>query len=455
MINTNYLNFINKNFSLPQNIHSIFWHLYAGNNFSFSNYSIYKFMIKKVSFCCLLTLMLVISARSLDAQPQWVMYNQVSSANDITFDSLNNKWVATGFNGLAKLTGNTWSFFDTINSNIPGNLVRAVVIDKRNIIWVATNKGIGRYDGVNWIKYDTATLVYVFGIVVDDNNVKWMASLGNGLIKYNDTTWTYYKMNNSGIQTNLISGIALENNIKWLSTGYDGIIKYNDTNFINYNYSNSGIPSNSVWCITVDHNGEKWMGFQTAYAARFNSINNIWTYYNNTWPGIVGGTVYNVYNDSRNVKWFGTQNGLFKFNDTTLVNCNPPVANPNSFGEFKEDKYNNVWFCGQALYVYNPNGVVTVGNNTNNIPKSFIVHQNYPNPFNNQTKIRFDVPKYSEVRIVIYDVLGKERDVILDGIYQAGKYEVSFDGSKLTSGVYFYKLVSDGFSETKRMLMIK
>lgn len=387
----------------------------------------------------ILTIIAIMFTLALEAQPQWVMYNQVSSANDIAFDSLNNKWVATGFSGLAKLTGNTWSFFDTINSNIPGNLVRAVIIDKRNIIWVATNKGIGRYDGVNWTKYDTATLVYVFGIVVDNNNVKWMASLGNGLIKYNDTTWTYYKMNNSGIQTNLISGIALENNIKWLSTGYDGIIKYNDTSFINYNYSNSGIPSNSVLCISVDHSGDKWMGFHTAYAARFNSINNSWTYYNNTWPGIVGGTVSNVYNDSRNAKWFGTQDGLFKYNDTLLTNCNPPVIG-GDFGDFKEDKYNNLWICGQALYVYNPNGIVTVGNNTNNIPKSFIVHQNYPNPFNNETNIKYEIPVSGNISVLLYDVLGRNIATLFDENKSSGIYNLRLSFDKYSSGVYFFKV---------------
>ena len=402
----------------------------------------------------ILTIIAIMFTLALEAQPQWVMYNQVSSANDIAFDSLNNKWVATGFSGLAKLTGNTWSFFDTINSNIPGNLVRAVIIDKRNIIWVATNKGIGRYDGVNWTKYDTATLVYVFGIVVDNNNVKWMASLGNGLIKYNDTTWTYYKMNNSGIQTNLISGIALENNIKWLSTGYDGIIKYNDTSFINYNYSNSGIPSNSVLCISVDHSGDKWMGFHTAYAARFNSINNSWTYYNNTWPGIVGGTVSNVYNDSRNAKWFGTQDGLFKYNDTLLTNCNPPVIG-GDFGDFKEDKYNNLWICGQALYVYNPNGIVTVGNNTNNIPKSFIVHQNYPNPFNNETNIKYEIPVSGNISVLLYDVLGRNIATLFDENKSSGIYNLRLSFDKYSSGVYFLKFNFNNQSFVKRVLLMK
>ncbi len=393
-------------------------------------------------------------ALALEAQPQWVSYNQVNAVNDIAFDSLNNKWVATGFGGLAKLTGNTWTVFDTLNSNIPSNLVNSVVIDKRNIIWIATNKGIGRYDGNNWTIYDAITLIYVFGIVVDNNNVKWMASLGNGLVKYNDTTWTYYKMNNSGIQSNLISGIALENNIKWLSTGYEGIIKYNDTNFINYNYSNSGIPSNNVLCITVDQNGEKWMGFHTAYAARYNSTNNSWTLYNNVWPGLIGGSVSYIFNDSKNTKWFGTQNGLFRYNDTVLVNCNPPV-NSGYLRNFKEDKFTNIWICSSNLHVYNSNGVVSVENNLSILPYNFKVYQNYPNPFNNETNIKYEIPAKGNISVFLCDVLGRNISTLLSENKDAGIYDLRLSFDKYSSGIYFLKFNFNNQSIVKRIILMK
>lgn len=393
-------------------------------------------------------------AFALEAQPQWIMYNQVSSATDIAFDSLNNKWVASGFYGLSKLTGNTWTVFDTLNSSIPSNRVWSIVIDKRNIIWISTDRGIGRYDGVNWIKYDTTTLLGVNGIVVDNQNVKWMSSFSRGLIKYNDTNWVYYRTDNSGIQTNLITGISLEDHIKWMATGYNGIIKYNDTSFINYNNSNSGIPSDMVRCISVDHNGDKWMGFHTAYAAKYNSINNSWTLYNDVWPGLYGGTITFTYNDSRNVKWFGTQNGLFKFNDTTLVNCNPPVVGA-SFGDFKEDRYNNLWVCGQALYVYNPNGVVAVTNNTRTIPNNFKVYQNYPNPFNTETNIKYEIPVNGNVTVFLYDVLGRNLATLLNENKIAGIYNLRLSLDKYSSGVYFLKFNFNNQSNVKRILLMK
>jgi ligand-binding sensor domain-containing protein len=400
-------------------------------------------------------IIILMFALALEAQPQWVSYNQVNAVTDIAFDSLNNKWVATGFGGLAKLTGNTWSVFDTLNSNIPSNRVWSVAVDKKNIIWISTNKGIGRYDGLNWTKYDTNTLLFVNAMTIDNQNVKWMSSFNHGLIKYNDTIWTYYKTDNSGIQTNTITGIGLENRIKWLATAFNGLIQFNDTSFINYNTTNSGITSNNLRSVSVDHNGDKWVGFDLAFAVKYNSKNNVWTYYNEIWPGLTSGNITFVYNDSRNVKWFGCLDALYRFNDTILVNCNPPVIGSGAFGEFKEDKYKNVWICGVGLYTYNPNGVVSVGNNTNNLPKSFIVHQNYPNPFNIETNIKYEIPLNGNIGVFLFDILGRNIATLLSENKNSGIYNLRLSFDKYSSGVYFLKFNFNNQSIVKRILLMK
>ncbi len=401
------------------------------------------------------TIIILMLALALEAQPQWVSYNQVNAVNDIAFDSLNNKWVATGFGGLAKLTGNTWIVFDTLNSNIPSNRVWSVAVDKKNIIWISTNKGIGRYDGINWTKYDTNTLLLVNAMTIDNQNVKWMSSFNHGLIKYNDTIWTYYKTDNSGIQTNTITGIGLENRIKWLATAFNGLIQFNDTSFINYNTTNSGITSNNLRCVSVDYKGDKWVGFDLAFAAKYNSKNNVWTNYNEIWPGLTSANITFVYNDSRNVKWFGGLDALYRFNDTVLVNCNPPVIGSSAFGEFKEDKYRNLWICGVGLYVYNPNGVVSVGNIINSVPKNITVQQNYPNPFNNETNIRYEIPVNGNVSVFLYDVLGRNIATLLNENKSAGIYNLRLSFDKYSSGVYFLKFNFYNQSIVKRVLLIK
>jgi hypothetical protein len=99
--------------------------------------------------------------------------------------------------------------------------------------------------------------------------------------------------------------------------------------------------------------------------------------------------------------------------------------------------------------------IIGIQNISSELPYSYSLSQNYPNPFNPTTKIKFDVSKSGYVRIIIYDITGCEIQTLVNEILQPGTYETTFDGSQLTSGVYFYKLITDRYSETKKMLLIK
>lgn len=92
---------------------------------------------------------------------------------------------------------------------------------------------------------------------------------------------------------------------------------------------------------------------------------------------------------------------------------------------------------------------------SNEIPGEFKLYTNYPNPFNPITKIKFDIAKNTNAKLLVYDVLGRVVETLISGDIKAGRYEIDFDGYSLASGVYFYKLVTNEFVETKKMLMIK
>ncbi len=99
-----------------------------------------------------------------------------------------------------------------------------------------------------------------------------------------------------------------------------------------------------------------------------------------------------------------------------------------------------------------PTGVNPIGIK---IPSSFALSQNYPNPFNPVTNIEFDVPKSTQVRLVVYDIMGREVAVLVNEMLSAGSYRVRFDGSSLSSGIYFYRLISGEYTRTNKMLLIK
>ncbi len=122
----------------------------------------------------------------------------------------------------------------------------------------------------------------------------------------------------------------------------------------------------------------------------------------------------------------------------------------------------SVGFNGKILKTTNGGGEpVGIEPITNEIPNSITLFQNYPNPFNPSTKIKFTIladvrRQRSNVRLVVYDLIGREVVKLVDEILEPGGYEAEFDGSDLSSGIYFYRLELDGtIFDTKKMMMIK
>jgi hypothetical protein len=99
---------------------------------------------------------------------------------------------------------------------------------------------------------------------------------------------------------------------------------------------------------------------------------------------------------------------------------------------------------------------ITGINNTNGeIPKNYSLSQNYPNPFNPVTNINFSIPKSGFVSLKIYDMIGREAAVLVNGELTAGNYTFGWNAENTASGIYFYTLSSGGFTETKKMMLIK
>ena len=94
-------------------------------------------------------------------------------------------------------------------------------------------------------------------------------------------------------------------------------------------------------------------------------------------------------------------------------------------------------------------------NNNDPLPQNYFLSQNYPNPFNPITTIRFSIPRSSFISLKVYDILGREITTLVNEEKSPGNYEVKFDGSKISSGVYLYQLLVDGKVFTKKFVLIK
>ena len=107
---------------------------------------------------------------------------------------------------------------------------------------------------------------------------------------------------------------------------------------------------------------------------------------------------------------------------------------------------------GDMAHYSNPFGIIKI---SNEVPQNFQLFQNYPNPFNPETKIRFNVPYLSFVTIKVYNIKGEEISKLVGSRFNSGSYEVSWNASSFSSGIYLCKLNADKYYEVKKMILIK
>ncbi|MDQ3020540.1 MAG: Omp28-related outer membrane protein [Bacteroidota bacterium] len=128
--------------------------------------------------------------------------------------------------------------------------------------------------------------------------------------------------------------------------------------------------------------------------------------------------------------------------------------------------------CKLIAFVYKDNAVLALANveqaieedistavgisgNSNIVPNEYSLSQNFPNPFNPSTNIKFALPKDGVASFKVYDIFGKEVENYADGFLSKGTYNYQFDGTNLSSGIYFYVLKADNYIEKKKMMLIK
>lgn len=129
--------------------------------------------------------------------------------------------------------------------------------------------------------------------------------------------------------------------------------------------------------------------------------------------------------------------------------------------DFTHEIFDNVggnhWVDGfdATIYTLDFSGITDVENPADQLPQNYTLDQNYPNPFNPTTSISYAIPQNSYVSLRIFDVLGNEVQTLVNETKSAGTYVVSFDAASVPSGVYYYTLQANNFTQTKKMILLK
>jgi len=397
-------------------------------------------------------------------------------------DKQNNIWIGANA-GLVKVSNNKWEIYLCDSSSIYGAYTYDnIAFDESNNIWGSIlgfwpmgfppEGGVFCYNSSDWTYYNTqnSALPYnkINAIAIDNLNNKWVGT-DYGLTKLNNNVWQIYNTDNSEIASNNINDIAIEGDKIWIGTNDDGLTLYNGNDWITFDTTNSPIPDNSVFYIEQDKNGFLWIctkgGLVKYDGMNWSVYKDIFTGYNNNW-------ISSICIDNNNVKWIASCfNGFARFDDSTwtIYNTENSWLLSDRITDITCDKDNNIWIAheGEGISVFNENGILSDVKEHNNkmIITDFSLSQNFPNPFNPTTKIKYSIPVETghapslHTVLKVYDILGNEVATLVNEEKPAGEYEVEMDGSKLTSGIYFYQLSTSGgagsFIETKKLMLLK
>ena len=110
---------------------------------------------------------------------------------------------------------------------------------------------------------------------------------------------------------------------------------------------------------------------------------------------------------------------------------------------------------GGGVWIRPLSELTGVSNEIRNIPNDYALFQNYPNPFNPSTMITYSLPEASNVKLIVYNIIGQPVKVLENGYKVSGNYKISFEPNNLPSGIYFYKLEAGQFSQIKKMIYLK
>lgn len=327
--------------------------------------------------------------------------------------------------------------------------------------------------GTNWdIKYSKTQIALRSTIQFINPNTGYAGSWtgDTALVKTTDGGETWQKVYVSGAIgidkicfidaiTGYMAGYGMDSKpsvLKTTNSGLNWTKIYSHSNAIMY-MSMYFVNANTGWVVGISESNQSLIQKTTNAGVNwFDQINQ----HPANWE------LYNIAMIDENTGWIiGDQGQIVK---TTNGGTNWRAQNSAAQPVFGIDMISadTGWIVGMGgviLKTVNGGGPVSVQNISTEIPSAYSLSQNYPNPFNPVTKIRFSIPSLSSPRglggdlilLKVFDITGREVQTLVNERLQPGSYETTFDGSMLNSGVYFYKLMTDGFSETKRMILLK
>lgn len=377
--------------------------------------------------------------------------------------------IGVGSNGkIVRSTGRTNIVFQQVTSGTTQDLnsVRLSNNSYQNNVAVAGNNGtvlVSSNTGLSWI---TKTPVTSANLNAIDHNY-WLFAVGdNGTILFASEMFTGSLVSRTSGTTRNLRGVSISSvsNQRIIVVGDKGtILRSTDTGF---NWENVSIPDTTFNFYAISQRNANTMQSGDRFVA-VGSGGKIYksTDIGATWQQKSSGTT----NTLRSVYFLTLDSGVtVGDNGTIRLTTNggetwftDPFFNSPSGRNYKYvscvHKQSNTFYAvsDTAYFVSDDPVIAGINNISTEAPGEFYVSQNYPNPFNPATKLKFQLPKSGQVKLTVFDVLGKELETLVNEELLAGTYEYEWNGISRPSGVYFYRLEASGFTETRKMVLVK
>ena len=354
-----------------------------------------------------------------------------------------NIFIGTSYTGVYRTTdlGSSWT-----QTSLNDTTVFSLTANGSNVFAGTQGKGvlISTNNGGSWTQTSLNNKIVM--ALANNGTSIFAGTLSSGVYKSSDngSSWAQTTLNDKSVFSLAISGTNI-----FAGTSGSGV--YVSTNS-GINWTQTSLNDKTIYALTISgttiyagtsgagvykstDNGNSWT--QTSLTSV--TVRSLASNGNNIFAGTTGSGVYFTSNSGAN--WVQKNQGI-----TSITTIGALLIESNLI--FAGNWAQNVWKRSLTE-------IIGIKNISSEVPAVFSLQQNYPNPFNPTTNIEFAIAKSGFVNLKVYDILGKEVITLVNETKSAGRYLVDFDGSNLTSGVYFYKLETNEFSNIKKMLMIK
>jgi hypothetical protein len=405
---------------------------------------------------CLFFLVVVLLINLSTVKAQWIQTAGPAIGYTEKVVNVNGNIVAGSLNGgtsVSQNEGTSWN--QSVPSALTNSATWSLYVYNGTIVAGTWNGNIflSTNCGWNWNQTSFSISSPVTCFTASGGNL-FAGTFNNGAFVSTNNGWSWNPINTGLGSASIMALTASGNNIFAGTTDHGVFISTNNGG--SWTATNNGLSSAGILSLVVSggnifagtngagiflstNNGASWSPVN--YGLTNNNIWSLAAAYGNIFAGTSNGGIYLSVNNG--ASWTCVNTGLSNGNVNSIV-----VVGNNVYAATHDGS--GVWRRSLA----NIGGITGVESNQKT-PSNFSLFQNFPNPFNPTTEISFSVPAVSHVTLDVYNILGERVATLVDKEEPIGNYSIVFDGSKLASGMYIYRLQAGNFIESKKMIQMK